>query len=171
MSKVIAVDYEKCVGCRTCEMVCSLKHEMELNPFRSRIKIVKWEGEGRAIPMNCRQCESAPCEAVCPVKAISRDELLGREVVNYDVCIGCRMCVAVCPFGAMSFDISARRVIKCDLCDGEALCAKFCVGGALQYVDVRDWSTTKQVEAAEKLSGVMRKVTTTIATLKAMPYA
>ena len=82
MAKVIKIDYSKCVGCRTCEMVCSLKHEADVNPFRSRIKVVKWEEEGRAVPMNCRQCEAAPCEAICPVKAISRDEVMGREFLR-----------------------------------------------------------------------------------------
>jgi len=166
MAKELMIDYEKCVGCRTCEMVCSLKHEGEINPFQSRTQIVKWEAEGRAIPMNCRQCEEAPCEAICPVKAISRDELLGREVVDYDTCIGCRMCVAVCPFGAMSFNTESKRVIKCDLCDGDPWCVKFCTYEALQYVEAEGHSVIKQEAAAEKLSGVLTKITKAMATIR-----
>jgi len=41
MSKVLMIDYEKCTGCRICEMACSAKHEGAINPFQSRIKIVK----------------------------------------------------------------------------------------------------------------------------------
>lgn len=145
------IDYGKCVGCRTCEMVCSAKHEGVINPSQSRIKIVNWEMEGEGVPMVCAQCESAPCRAVCPVKAISQDELLGRIVLDYDMCIGCRMCVAVCPFGVISFDGIGKRVIKCDLCDGDPLCVKFCGYGALQYVDVSEQSIIKQRAAAEKL--------------------
>lgn len=166
MSKIIAVDYDKCTGCRTCEIVCSLQHNGEINPSRSRIKVVRWDDQGEAIPMNCRQCEWAPCEAICPIKAISRDGLLGREVVNHDTCIGCRMCVAVCPFGAMSFDTSTKKVITCDLCDDDPLCVKFCTTQALQYIDARDWGNIKQVEAAEKLMGVMHKIEATVTTLK-----
>ena len=43
MSKALIIDYEKCIGCMTCEMVCSVKHEGVINPFQSRINIVKWE--------------------------------------------------------------------------------------------------------------------------------
>lgn len=165
MAKVLVIDFEKCTGCRLCELVCSVKHEGVSNPARSRIKIVKWESEGRYIPMSCQQCESAPCQAVCPVKALSRDETLNRVVVDYDACIGCRMCVAVCPFGAMSFDILAKRIIKCDLCDGTPLCADFCEVGAVQYVDASQQSAVRQVTAADKLSEVVQKVTQAISTL------
>lgn len=165
MAKVLMIDYEKCTGCRLCEQVCSVKHEGVSNPARSRIKIVKWEMEGRYVPMSCQQCESAPCMAVCPVKAISRDGEMGRVDIDYDVCIGCRMCVAICPFGAMSFDTLAQKVIKCDFCDGDPLCAKFCETGAIQYVDASMVSTVKQVAAAEKFTGIMQKVAAAIATV------
>ena len=165
MAKVLVIDYEKCTGCRLCEQVCSVKHEGVSNPARSRIKIVKWEQEGRYVPMGCQQCESAPCQAVCPVKAISRDEPLNRVMVDYDVCIGCRMCVAVCPFGAMAFDTLAKRVIKCDLCDGDPLCVKFCYVAAVQYVDASEQGIPKRVEAADKYSGIIQKVTAAIASV------
>ena len=98
MAKVLKVDYQKCTGCRLCELVCSVSHHGISNPARSRIKVMKWETEGLYIPMSCQQCEDAPCMSACPVKAISRDETLGRVMVDYDVCIGCRTCVSVCPF-------------------------------------------------------------------------
>ena len=165
MAKVLMIDYEKCTGCRLCELVCSVKHEGASNPARSRIKIVKWEWEGRYVPMGCQQCQSAPCMAVCPVKAISRNEEMGRVEIDYDVCIGCRMCVAVCPFGGMGFDIMASRVVKCDLCDGDPQCVRFCEPGAIQYVDVGEVSGVKQLAAAEKFTGVMQKVAAAIATV------
>ena len=165
MAKVLMIDYEKCAGCRTCEMACSIKHEEVINPFRSRIKVIKGEIEGEGTPIACAHCESAPCQTICPVKAISRDESLGRVMLNYDICIGCRMCVAVCPFGAMSFDSIAKRVIKCDLCDGDPLCVKFCGYEALQYVDVSEQSIIKQRAAADKLSGIMHRIGAAIASV------
>ena len=46
MAKALVIDYEKCAGCQTCEMACSIKHEGVINPFRSRIKVVKGDIEG-----------------------------------------------------------------------------------------------------------------------------
>ena len=158
MAKVLMIDYEKCTGCRLCELVCSVKHEGVSNPSRSRIKIVKWEWEGLYVPMTCPQCPSVPCQAICPVKAIHRDEALARAVINYEVCIGCRMCVNSCPFGAMGFDALARKVIKCDLCDGDPQCARFCEPGAIQYVDVARLTDARQLAAAEKFAAFMQKV-------------
>ena len=160
MAKVLMLDYEKCTGCRLCEMVCSVKHEGVSNPARSRVKIVKWEWEGRYVPMSCQQCLDAPCQAVCPVKAISRDETLNRVSIDYDVCIGCRLCVAVCPFGAMGYDTQAKKVIKCDFCDGEPQCVRFCATEAIVYVDASEVSGTRQLAAAEKLTAAQKVATT-----------
>jgi anaerobic carbon-monoxide dehydrogenase iron sulfur subunit len=163
MAKVLVTDYEKCTGCRICELVCSVKHEGVSNPSRSRIKVVKWESEGRYVPMSCQQCESAPCLLICPVKAISRDESLNRVMVDYDVCIGCRMCVAICPFGAMGFDVLAKKVMKCDLCDGDPQCARFCDVHAVSYLEANEQSIKKKKAVADKFSSIAQKVAAAMA--------
>lgn len=155
MTRVLMIEYEKCVGCRTCEMACSAKHSGTMNPFESRITVIKWAMEGEGIPIACSHCESAPCQAICPVTAISRDESLGRVMVDYDKCIGCRMCVTVCPFGAISFDSTSRKVVKCDVCDGDPLCVRFCSYGALQYIEVSEQILAKQRDAAERVKDAM----------------
>jgi len=155
--KVLMINYEKCTGCRLCELVCSVRHEGVSNPSRSRIKVVKWEADGLYIPMSCQQCEDAPCLNVCPVKAISRDEALSRVMVDYDVCIGCRSCVAVCPFGAMHFDVIDRKVAKCDLCDGDPQCVKFCEVKAVEYVDADRESAFIKRDAAQRLSAAHKE--------------
>lgn len=152
MAKTLYIDYQKCTGCRLCELVCAVFHDGISNPVRSRIKVMKWEAEGLYIPMTCQQCQDAPCLNVCPVKAISRDEELGRVFVDYDVCIGCRSCVAVCPFGAMNFNIKDKQVFKCDLCDGEPQCVRFCEEKAIDYLEMDDVSIYKKRDAATRVS-------------------
>ena len=166
MSNVLMIDYEKCVGCTTCMQACSAKQAGVVNPLLSRVEIVKLQMGIENVPVVCAQCESAPCKALCPVNAIYRDELWGRVMINYDTCIGCRMCVAVCPFGCMSFNGIDRRVFKCDLCDGDPMCVKFCQHDALQYVDAREQSTIKSAAAAEKLSGIMHKIAAAMAAVQ-----
>jgi Fe-S-cluster-containing hydrogenase component 2 len=157
MAKELMVNGEKCSGCRTCEMVCSAQHEKVINPYQSRIKVIKWEFEGEGCPTVCAQCEDAPCRTICPVRAISRDEELGRVMVDHETCIGCRMCVAACPFGVIHFDGISRRVLKCDLCDGDPLCVKFCSYEALEYIEVSEIGTDKRRASARQLLEFMRR--------------
>ena len=134
MNKILVVDYEKCTGCRNCEMACSVSHLQVSNPAKSSVRIVKWEREALNVPVVCQQCEEPACANICSVQAISRDADTGAMVVDYDLCVGCRMCVVACPFGAVVFDMDRRQAIKCDLCGGvEPWCVRFCEPGALTY--------------------------------------
>jgi Fe-S-cluster-containing hydrogenase component 2 len=165
MSKALYINYEKCTGCRLCELVCAVKHDGISNPARSRIKVMKWEMEGLYIPMSCQQCQDAPCLNACPVKALSRDEDLSRVVVDYDVCIGCRTCVSVCPFGAMSFNTIDRKVFKCDLCEGDPQCVRFCDRKAVDFVSPDDVSIDKKREAASRISQAGKQASALVAGL------
>ncbi len=157
MQKILIVDHERCTGCRLCELVCSVKNAGVSNPSRARIHIIKWEMEGFELPMVCPQCESAPCMAVCPVDALSRDGDLERVVIDYDLCIGCKLCVAACPFGGMGIDAVAKKVIKCELCDGDPVCVEFCQPQALQYVPASTVNLRKKREAGLRFSELMKK--------------
>ncbi len=157
MQKILIIDHERCTGCRLCELVCSVKNAGVSNPSRARIHIIKWEMEGFELPMVCQQCESAPCMAVCPVDALSRDGHLERVVIDYDLCIGCKLCVVACPFGGMGIDTMARKVIKCELCDGDPACVKFCQPQALQYVPASTVNLRKKREAGLRFSELMRR--------------
>jgi anaerobic carbon-monoxide dehydrogenase iron sulfur subunit len=165
MSKALYINYEKCTGCRLCELVCAVKHDGISNPARSRIKVMKWEMEGLYIPMSCQQCQDAPCVNACPVKALSRDENLGRVAVDYDVCIGCRTCVSVCPFGAMSFNTIDRKVFKCDLCEGDPQCVRFCDRKAVDFVSPDEVSIEKKREAAGRISQAGKQASALVAGL------
>ena len=161
-NKVLRIDYEKCTGCRLCELVCSVKHDHVSNPERSRIRVIKWEAEGVYVPMTCQQCEDAPCVNACPAKALIRNQEMERVEIDYDVCIGCRTCVSVCPFGAVNFVAADRRVIKCDLCDGDPQCVRFCEVEAITFVPASDVSRDKKRAAARRLQQAERKATAQI---------
>ncbi len=155
--KIYVVDPERCTGCRLCEIICSVKHMGVSNPAKSAIHIIKWDQEGFYLPMHCQHCEDAPCMAICPKKAISRDESLDRVVIDYDLCIGCKLCVSACPFGAMGYDPDQKKVFKCDLCDGDPQCVRFCDMKAVDYVEVSRHSLQRMRESSERYAEVMRK--------------
>ena len=157
MKKLLVINSDKCTGCRLCERVCSVHHEGVSNPARSRIHVIKWEGEGFYLPMVCQQCEDPVCVAVCPKGATQKRPDKPGITIDYDLCIGCHMCVAACPFGGTSVDPVGEKVIKCDLCGGEPMCVSFCDVEAIEYLDTSKAVLRKKRRAGEKLSELMRK--------------
>jgi phenylglyoxylate dehydrogenase beta subunit len=128
----ITRDQEKCIGCRACEVACSLRSESFRDLSRSNIAGVKVEGE--TFFSVCRHCEKPECLAVCPVGAIVQDEQ-GIVRIGRDRCIGCGTCSSACSRGGIRLISSptASRSTKCDLCDGHPLCVSLCPQGALAY--------------------------------------
>ncbi len=61
------------------------------------------EGDAFYFPMQCMQCEKPPCVKVCPVRTTYRDPD-GIVMIDYNWCIGCRMCIGACPYWARRFN-------------------------------------------------------------------
>jgi Fe-S-cluster-containing hydrogenase component 2 len=161
MQKILFVDPEKCTGCRLCETVCSMHHEKVLDLTKARIHVVKWETAGLYIPIICQQCDDPICETVCPVKAMKHDVKTGAIQIDYNLCVGCRLCVQMCPFGGVEINSKAGKVFKCDLCQGEPTCVKFCDPKALQYLNATAVNVKKRRAAAERYSELMKKLLAT----------
>jgi len=153
MSNVIVIHPEKCSGCQMCEVSCSLRNMKECNPERSRIRAIKSEENGQLqfIPSTCMQCETAMCELVCPVNAISRDPQTGARIISEKKCIGCSSCSYACPFGACFVDRGLGKSIVCNQCDGDPTCVKVCPSGALEYVSADQVNINLKRAAAQRI--------------------
>ena len=138
MKKVLAVTARTCVGCRTCELACSIQHEGSYVPWLARIRIIKDEETCTAVPNVCRQCRNPRCVTSCPVGAIRVSPATGSPVVDEVDCIGCRQCLEACPFGAVSFNPVKGVAVICDLCGGSPACAAACPTGALRYITAEE---------------------------------
>ncbi len=156
MPKTVVIDAQKCSGCRACESVCSLKHEMASNPAKARVHIVKWEQEGIFVPVSCMRCEIAACERACPQGATFRNYTTGAMEVDPYRCIGCLSCLYACPFGATFLDYDSGRVLKCDLCDGDPTCVKVCPTGALTLEDISKETYLKLTQNADRIPALVR---------------
>lgn len=123
MHGIIVVRAQRCTGCKTCELACAVEHSASQDLYEAineeprpahRVDVVGI-GDG-AVPLQCRQCENAPCVAVCPTHALFRESPDSPVRVEQELCIGCRYCVLACPFGVIRLDSDRRAIIKCDQC-------------------------------------------------------
>lgn len=100
---VMVIDLALCDGCKGCTHACRWTHHTGEQEW---IKVFEFEsdaGNPYFVPRPCMHCENAPCLNVCPVGATFRTEE-GVILVDHDRCIGCRFCMAACPYGARSFN-------------------------------------------------------------------
>ena len=131
----LTITPDRCTACRTCELACAFRHSSSaVQPQASRISAHVVVPDKTNVPLVCLQCEEAACVVVCPVEALSRNEGTGAIAVKEDRCVGCRQCVAACPFGQVRFDDARQLAYKCDLCGGDnPSCAAFCPTRALVW--------------------------------------
>ncbi|MBI3760432.1 MAG: 4Fe-4S dicluster domain-containing protein, partial [Chloroflexi bacterium] len=106
---VMVIDLARCDGCGDCTEACTAMHNI---PFGQEwIKVYKVEhhagGEGYFFPRPCMQCDNPPCVNVCPVGASYKRED-GVVLIDQDLCIGCRFCIAACPYSARYFESFCR---------------------------------------------------------------
>jgi Fe-S-cluster-containing hydrogenase component 2 len=133
MDRIFRVVIERCIACGKCELACAFAHGAPGRPAQSRIHIAR-RGPEQGIPVVCLQCDQAACVKACPTQALARNERTGAIDMLRERCVRCRVCVAACPFGNLSWDEGHRCVQKCDLCQGDPKCVPFCPTRALEYV-------------------------------------
>lgn len=108
---VMVIDLQKCTGCHACTIACIAENKLPPGVvYRPVIdeEVGTYPHVSRSfLPRPCQQCEEPPCVPVCPVGA-SYQRPDGIVAIDYDRCIGCRYCIAACPYNARSFDVGAH---------------------------------------------------------------
>ncbi len=130
--RTLVIIPDKCVGCGTCKLACSMVKASGDAMRRTRIHIHNISRE-RYVQMTCLQCVDAACIKACDTGALMRNEATGAVELQENRCISCGLCEVACPFGHMHFNRATGKPEKCDLCSGDPACAKFCPHGALLY--------------------------------------
>lgn len=105
---VMVIDEAKCDGCKKCTEACQAMHYTPSD--REWIKVYKMkDAETTApyfFPKPCFHCDNPPCTKVCPVNATFKRQD-GIVLIDNERCIGCRMCMAACPYSTRFFNWSA----------------------------------------------------------------
>ncbi len=155
--KATLIDVTKCMGCRGCQVACKQWNQLPAvntkndgsyeNPpglssetftkvvFREQVidGKLKWLFRKE----QCMHCNKAVCVEICPVDARGKDEY-GFVEINRDKCIGCGLCVAVCPYEVPHLD-NKKKAVNCWFCLDRVInglqpaCAKACPTGAIKY--------------------------------------
>jgi len=143
MKKIYAKE-EVCIGCRLCEIYCLVEHSKSrkiIKAFKEEFpralpRVLVEEREPVSFALQCRHCDDAPCVEACMTGAMRKDAESCVIHHDKDKCVGCWMCIMVCPFGAIKRDINDKKVAsKCDLCPDqeEPVCVAKCPNEALMY--------------------------------------
>ena len=154
-------DVSRCSGCMACMSACFDQNDMpgDGSTFRhvSRVETGTYPSVAiRYVSLACMHCGDAPCVAVCPNGALSKNPENGIVEVNKDLCIGCHACATACPFGAPQFP-EGGFMRKCDFCltrvthGLEPACVRTCPTKALGFGPIEKLTEDKAKAASTKV--------------------
>jgi len=138
--KRLYYDVKKCLGCKSCEIACAVAHSVTQDLLKSikeevlslpRKKVLS--ARSKNYPVSCRHCQDPKCVDACMASALTYDKQKGMVIHDEKRCVGCWMCVMVCPYGAIRPNIKTKIPIRCDKCKDrdEPACVKACPTGAI----------------------------------------
>jgi NAD(P)H-nitrite reductase large subunit/Fe-S-cluster-containing hydrogenase component 2 len=136
---ILIFNRERCLACRACELACSVVHSgsqrletaiAEALPPKRRVTLAA--GKDGIEALRCEQCAEPLCAFSCKSGALHRDPISGWIALEESRCVGCFMCMMVCPHGIRP-DPATDHVVRCDVCLGREIpaCVAACPTGAL----------------------------------------
>ncbi|HJO05668.1 MAG TPA: 4Fe-4S dicluster domain-containing protein [Acidobacteriota bacterium] len=141
------IDHDVCIGCHACSTACKSENAVPLSVNRTYVKYVDvgvFPEAHRAFQVTrCNQCDNPPCAIACPTSAMYQRP---DGIVDFDksICIGCKACIAACPYDAIFINPEDHAAEKCNFCahrldiDLEPACVVVCPTEAILVGDMRD---------------------------------
>ncbi len=144
------IDQTRCIGCHACTTACKSENVVPLGVTRTYVKHVDvgvWPQVRRVHQVTrCNQCAHAPCVTACPTTAMFKRS---DGIVDFDksICIGCKACMAACPYDAIFINPEDHSAEKCNFCAHridvglEPACVVVCPTQAILVGDMNDPNT------------------------------
>jgi Fe-S-cluster-containing dehydrogenase component/formate-dependent nitrite reductase membrane component NrfD len=141
------IDQTRCIGCHACTTACKSENLVPLSVTRTYVKHVDvgvFPQARRAHQVTrCNQCAHAPCVTACPTTAMFKR---ADGIVDFDksICIGCKACIAACPYDAIFINPEDHSAEKCNFCAHridvglEPACVVVCPTQAILIGDMND---------------------------------
>lgn len=141
------IDHTRCIGCHACTTACKSENLVPLSVTRTYVKHVDigvFPQARRAHQVTrCNQCAHAPCVTACPTTAMFKR---ADGIVDFDksICIGCKACMAACPYDAIFINPDDHSAEKCNFCAHridmqlEPACVVVCPTQAILVGDMND---------------------------------
>ncbi len=141
------IDHTRCIGCHACTTACKSENLVPLSVTRTYVKHVDigtFPQARRAHQVTrCNQCAHAPCVTACPTAAMFKR---ADGIVDFDksICIGCKACMAACPYDAIFINPEDHSAEKCNFCAHridmqlEPACVVVCPTQAILVGDMND---------------------------------
>lgn len=160
--KQILVQTDRCMGCKTCELACSIAHSTSKELFGawlngeqpgSRVQVENNPERTVNLPIQCRQCREPKCVSACMTGAMHFDEKTGLVLNLEEKCVGCWMCVMVCPYGVIVPNELQKVAVKCDQCLSEGhdpACVRACPTRAINFVEINEFDKSVRKEFLSK---------------------
>ncbi len=141
------IDQTLCIGCHACTTACKSENLVPLSVNRTYVKYVDVgvfpDARRNFQVTRCNQCQEPPCTFACPTAAMyQRDD----GIVDFDksICIGCKACIAACPYDAIFINPEDHSAEKCNFCAHrldvglEPACVVVCPTEAILIGDLED---------------------------------
>ncbi|MBU3936853.1 MAG: 4Fe-4S dicluster domain-containing protein [Proteobacteria bacterium] len=164
----------RCIDCERCMEACVKTNNVPSYGYRTTIlqqerAIARGEKERVFMPVLCNHCNRPPCVRVCPTTATYKDKKNGIVMMDYKRCIGCKTCMAACPYNARYFKEENRAIDKCNFCfdtrlsKGETTtaCSAACPAGVRIFGDLTNYDSEayQLIHKPEKVVWVLRPET------------
>ena len=148
------VDLSKCTGCKTCQVDCKYKNDLEVGRNYRRVSAYAggtwtemhgaWQQDVFAyyVSIACNHCEQPACIEACPKDAYTKRTDDGLVIVDSTKCIGCHACEEACPYGAPQYNKTTHKISKCDGCKdrlaagAQPTCVDACPQRAIEFGDI-----------------------------------